>query len=180
MAGQGGFITVTIAGGDQFQIKARQIATWGMSVSSLEPAWTEVGEDLMADFARNMIQGGGFFGGGSRWPPLAPSTIKDKQRKGFGGMPIMWRTGALAESLADKGAEGNVFQAGADYVVVGSSLFYAKFHQSGSRKQKLTTTVTRVTGGYKLGAASVALLPQRMLVGISWTRKSLILRRLNV
>ena len=104
MAGQGGFITITISGGDQLRVRARQLATWGMSVSSLEPAWTEVGEDLMADFARNMIQGGGFFGGSSKWAPLAPSTIREKQRLGFGAMPIMWRTGALAESLAEKGA----------------------------------------------------------------------------
>lgn len=180
MAGQGGFITITISGGEQMRLRARQLATWGMSVESLEPAWTEVGEDLMADFARNMIQGGGFFGAGSKWPPLAASTIKDKQRKGFGAMPIMWRTGRLAESLSDKGAEGNVFQAGADYVVVGSSLFYAPYHQSGSRKQKLRTTVTKVKGGYQLGAESVAMLPKRQLVGISWTRRSLIVRRLNV
>ena len=179
MAGQGGFITITISGGDQLRVRARQLATWGMSVSSLEPAWVEVGEDLMADFARNMIRGGGFFGGGSKWAPLAPSTIREKQRLGYGAMPIMWRTGALAESLTDKGAAGNVFQAGADYVVVGSTLFYAKYHQFGSRKQKLRTTVTKVRGGYQLGAESVSMLPRRQLVGISWRRRSLIVRRLN-
>ena len=180
MAGQGGFITITISGGEQLRLKARQIATWGMSVSSLEPAWVEVGEDLQADFARNMIQGGGFFGGGSKWAPLAPSTIADKRRKGFGAMPIMWRTGDLAHSLSDKGAEGNVFRAGADYVVVGTTLYYAAYHQFGSRKQKLRTTVTKVRGGYQLGAESVAALPRRQLVGISWRRRSLIVRRLNV
>lgn len=179
MAGQGGFITVTISGGEQFALKARQLATWGMSIRSLEPAWEEVGEDLLGDFAQNMVRGGGFFGGGSKWPPLAASTIKEKQRLGYGAMPIMWRSGALAESLAEKDAPGNIFMVGPNSLVVGTSIFYAAFHQSGSKKQTLRTTVTKVRGGYKLGAESVSVLPRRQLVGISWARRSLIVRRLN-
>lgn len=179
MASQAGFITITISGGEQIQMRARQLATWGMSIQSLEPAWTEVGEDLLGDFAQNMVREGGMFGGGSRWPPLAESTLKDKARKGYGAMPMLWRTGALASSLSEKGAQGNIFRAGADYVVVGSSLFYAPFHQYGSRRRKLRTTVTKVRGGYKLGAESMATLPRRQIVGISWARRSLIVRRLN-
>lgn len=156
MAGQAGFITITVSGGEQIKLRARQLATWGMSIESLEPAWTEVGEDLLGDFALNMIAGGGMFGRGSRWAPLAPSTIVEKARAGFGHQPIMWRTGELAESLAEKDAPANIFRAGADYLVVGTSLFYAPYHQDGTRK-----------------------MPRRQLVGITWHRQSGILRRLN-
>lgn len=179
MANKGGFVIATISGGEQFQVRQRQLATWGMYVRSLEPAWEQIGEDLLGDFAQNMVRGGGFFGGGP-WAPLAESTIKDKQRQGYGMMPIMWRTGALADSLAEKDAPGNVFVTTPESVTVGTSVYYAQFHQHGSKKQKLRTTVTRVRGGYKLGAESVSVLPQRTLVGISWARRSLIIRRLNV
>lgn len=179
MAGKGGFITFTISGGEQFTRKARQFATWGQRIQNLEPAWTLVGEDLLGDFAQNMVREGGFFGGGSKWPPLAPSTIKEKAREGFGMMPMMWRTGALAESLAEKDAPGNIFMVSPNSLVVGTSIFYAPFHQYGSKKQKLRTTVKKVRGGYQLGAESVSVLPRRQLVGISWARRSLIVRRLN-
>lgn len=156
MAGSGGFILVTISGGEQFQLKARQLATWGMSIQSLEPAWQQVGEDLLGDFAQNMVRGGGMFGAGSRWPPLAASTIREKARLGYGAMPPLWRTGAMAASLAEKGAPGNILAAGPASLVVGTSIDYAGFHQQGTSK-----------------------MPARQIVGISWTRRSGILRRLN-
>lgn len=179
MAGQGGFITITISGGEQLQLKARQIATWGMLVQSLQPAFEQIGEDLLGDFAQNMVRGGGMFGTASRWPPLAPSTIADKERKGYGAMPPMWRTGALAHSLAERGVSGNIFEAGANYVVVGSSVEYAIYHQLGSRKTKTVVNSLRAEVPRHRRFSQVAVLPQRMLVGISWTRRSLIVRRLN-
>lgn len=179
MPGQAGFITITISGGEQLQIRARQLATWGVMMQSLQPAWELVGDDLRADFAQNMIAGGGQFGTASRWPPLAESTVKQKERLGFGHMPIMWRTGKLAHSLSEKGAEGNVFEAGADYLVVGTSIAYAPYHQYGSRRMKTVVNSLRVEVPRHRRFSQVSVLPQRMLVGISWTRRSMIVRRLN-
>lgn len=156
MAGSGGFILVEISGGEQFAIRARQLATWGMSVQSLEPAWQQVGEDFLGDFALNMVASGGLFGRASRWPPLAPSTIREKARLGYGEMPPLWRTGTLAASLAEKGAAGNILQAGPSSLVVGTSINYARYHQDGTSR-----------------------MPARQIVGISWTRRSGIIARLN-
>lgn len=184
MAGrQAGYVYITVSGGEQFKVLARQLATWGMFMRSLEPAFEQIGEDLLGDFARNMLYEGGTFmtgvRGGSRWPPLAPSTIKEKQRLGYGAEPMLWRTGALARSLSEKGGPGNIFRAGADYVVVGSSLFYAPFHQNGSRSMKTVTNTLRVDVPREWRFSEVKVLPQRMIVGISWVRKSGIARRLN-
>lgn len=179
MAGRGGFITITVSGGEQLQLRARQLATWGMAVRSLEPAFEEIGEDLLGDFAQNMVREGGMFGMGSRWPQLAPSTIKEKARLGYGAMPMLWRTGALAASLAEKGAAGNIFQAGADYVVVGSSLFYAPFHQFGSRRMKTIVNTLRVDVPRAWRFSEGQMLPKRQIVGISWARRSGIVRRIN-
>ncbi len=169
MAGQGGFITVTISGGEQLALRARQLATWGQSMQSLEPAWTLVGEDLLGDFAQNMIQEGGFFGsangpknmgeaffGGNYWPPLAASTLREKERLGYGGMPMLQREGHLLESLSRRGAPGNIFETGPNSLAVGTSIGYAGFHQNGTRK-----------------------MPSRRIVGIAWSRRDGILKRLN-
>lgn len=179
MAGQGGFITITISGGEQFALKARQLATWGVRIESLEPAFEEIGEDLLGDFAQNMAREGGFFGMGSRWPPLAASTLKEKARLGYGAMSMLWRTGELGESLSERGAPGNIFEAGPDSVTVGSSIFYAPFHQHGSRKTRTVVNSLRVEVPRHRRFSEVAVLPRRQIVGISWARRSLILRRLN-
>lgn len=179
MAGQAGFITITITGQEQLQLKARQLATWGMRMQTLAPAFELIGQDLLGDFAQNMVREGGFFGRDSRWPPLAPSTIKEKQRLGYGAMPMLWRTGALAASLAEKGAPGNIFEVGANYVAVGSSIPYAIFHQRGSRRTKTVVNSLRVEVPRHRRFSTVAVLPRRQIVGISWSRRSLILRRLN-
>lgn len=63
--------------------------------------------------------------GGGTWPPLAASTILDKERHGFPEFPLI-RTGALYESLTD-----------ADQAAVitpwtmtwGTDVPYAKYHQ---------------------------------------------------
>lgn len=183
--GGGGYITFTISDGGAMLNLQRRIMTWGIKITSLEPALEAVGLDLEGDFMQNMIAGGGLFMDGARgaaggkWAPLAPSTIREKQRLGYGEMPIMWRTGDLAESLAIRGAPGNIFEVDATHVSVGTSIFYARFHQDGSQKQTLRTTVQRVPGGFHLGAEMRPTLPRRMLVGIRWNRVALIVRRIN-
>ncbi len=156
MAGGGpGFITITISGAQQFDLKVRQFDSWGMAIRDLTPAWTEIGEDLLGDFAQNMVREGGFFGGGT-WPPLAASTIADKQRQGYGMMPMLWRTGELAESLSERNAPGNIFDARPDSLTVGTSVRYAGFHQYGTSR-----------------------MLRRSIVGISFARRSLIVKRLD-
>jgi len=60
---------------------------------------------------------------GPGWAPLAPATVEDRERHGFPGEhPILERTGALKRSLTVKGALGNVYEVGRDYMKVGSEL----------------------------------------------------------
>src|SRR5215469_6282911 len=96
---------VVAAAGGMFQIyftidgqqEVRQsLATFGRLIQSLEPAWDEVGHDLLGDFKLQFESEGGFFGGWSEWNALADATVRDRERHGYGGEgPIEVRTGRL-------------------------------------------------------------------------------------
>jgi hypothetical protein len=149
-----------------------EFASWTEHISDLSEPLELIGEDLLGDFAQNMVLEGGFFGGkrsylgeaGGRWTPLAggdttppTSTVAERERLGYGGAhPILWRTGALGHALAERGAAGNVFEVGPDRLTVGASLFYALFHQEGTSK-----------------------MPARPIVGLSRTRREGIVKRLG-
>jgi hypothetical protein len=51
----------------------------------------------------NLLGEGSMVGG---WLALTPGTIRDKERKGFGGKRIEERTGKLFRSLTEPGADG--------------------------------------------------------------------------
>lgn len=162
MAFTDGFLTLTISGGETIDLKVRQFGAFGKAISAdgLIPVWTQIGEDLQADFAVNMFsEGGQGFGGKGGWPQLKPSTVRDRERHGFeGAHPILWRKGTLGESLASKTAEGSVFKVTPNGVSVGTSIFYGGIHQSGSRDGKI---------------------PARPIVGLTWYRRSALVARLN-
>lgn len=61
---------------------------------------------------------------GAKWKPLAPATIKHRQKRHKTSiMKILQDTGALRRSIA--------YEAGNNYVKVGSVLKYARIHQFG-------------------------------------------------
>lgn len=153
----GGFldITFTVDGLDEVR---RSFVTWGKAIEDLTPAWQDVADDVRADFALNMIGEGALFGGdGGKggWAPLSPRTVREKARAGYGAMPILWRRGTLGESLAIKGAEGNVSVVTATGVTLGTDIPYAHYHQEGTRK-----------------------MPARKIVGLTWQRKAGVVKRL--
>lgn len=172
MAFTDGFLTITISGGETIERKVRQFATFGKLVSAegLIPVWTQIGEDLLADFGSNFIGEGRLafsatptgrakagFGGRSGWPQLAPSTVAERKRLGIGGAhPILWRTGTLAESLMERDAAGNIFEVTPRGVKVGSSIFYAGWHQDGTPH-----------------------MPARPIVGLTRNRQTALVKRLN-
>jgi phage gpG-like protein len=150
----GGFVRITFQIDGLPEIR-RRLASWGASIQTLEPAWQDVGDALTADFMLNMIGEGGVFAR-KMWPQLAPSTVADRLRKGYGGAhPILQRTGALALSLL-RGGPGNVFQTTPNSLVVGTNIAYAGFHQRGTSK-----------------------MPARPVVGMSFARRGLIVRTLG-
>lgn len=163
MAGENGFLNVSVSISGLEIIP--QLTTFGVAISDLSPAFEQIGHDLQDDFMANFVQQGGLFGMTSRsylgadagpWKPLAASTIQERIRLGFGPEPILWRTGALMESLTDRDADGAIFDVGPDHLTVGSDLFYAGFHQEGTSK-----------------------MPARPMVGLSWTRGQAIKNRLR-
>lgn len=155
----GGFITLSLnyEGRDGVETMARQFATWGAQISDLSEPLTAIGEDLLGDFAVNVVTEGGWFAPGGAWAPLAPSTVSERERLGFGGpSPILVRTGQLAASLASRDAAGNVFEVTATSLLVGSEDRTAGYHQRGTRR-----------------------MPRRPIVGITFRRRSEIVRRIG-
>lgn len=143
-------ITFDVAGIAKVQ---QSFATYGADVSDLSVPFAQIGDDLQADFALNMASEGGLFAGG--WAPLLEKTIQERVRKGYGAGPILYRTGELAHSLSGDG-NGAVKEVTPTSVTVGTDVFYGKFHQTGTRRN----------------------LPARRIIGLSWARRSLIVRRL--
>src|SRR5260221_5243779 len=100
-----------------------------------------------------MASEGALFAGafaGSQWAPLAESTVRSRGS----AHPILWRTGALGASLADRGGPGNGFNVGSDFLEGGTSLEDALFPQQGTRT-----------------------MLARRVVGLVWERGSRIVRR---
>lgn len=85
----------------------------------------EMNDELRAEYTRqnreNLLGEGALVGG---WRPLTAGTVRDKQRKGYGGKRIEERTGNLFRSLTESGADGFIEQVSEREIVYGSSLPY--------------------------------------------------------
>lgn len=96
----------------------------------------ESGAEVQREF--NEVQQGQFQSGGARgssgaWKPLAASTERARARRNPFVFPLQ-RTGALMNSLTRAEAEGSVYIATKDELTLGSSLPYARFHQTGTKR----------------------------------------------
>lgn len=95
-------------------------------VQDFTPAWEKVGEDFKRTVNEQFTTEGGR--GGTRWKPLAPSTIR---QKGAGGS-ILVRTGALRSSVT--GGPGYIKSISARRTTFGTSDRKAVFHQFGTSR----------------------------------------------
>lgn len=160
--GESGYVRIRFQVEGQKEI-VRRLATFGQQIETLAPAWEQVGQDLLDDFAANFAQEGGFFRKSANWPQLAPATVKDRLRRGYGGAhPMLERTGLLRQSVSERGTPGNVFLVEANSLTIGTSYPVAKWHQDGTRRKDGTQR-----------------MPARPVVGISWNRRSAIVKRLG-
>ena len=125
--GPGLLLSITVDGVEVVHRKFRALE--GM-VQDLSKAWEQVGAELRSDFAINMLTEGGRY---APWPELADSTIKEKARK-YPGAPMEWRTGMLADSLADEGAPGNITEIHAMSAIFGTRIPYAGFQHFGTSR----------------------------------------------
>lgn len=70
--------------------------------------------------------------GGGDWPALAPSTIRQRISRGYGGpAPILIQSGKLYTSLFP-GAAGNLIYADPFGFDAGTDVFYSAYHQHGT------------------------------------------------
>ncbi len=103
--------------------KLRQrLKTAAEKLKDMRPLWSSVGmyvqrQTIKERFDKEQTPEG------EKWKPLAPTTIKRKKRHKRGQMKILHDTGELRKSIT--------YEAGNDYVKVGSKLKYARTHQFG-------------------------------------------------
>ena len=87
---------------------------------------------IRADF--HAVEARRFADEGPGWAPLAPSTVLERQRLGYGGEhPILHRTGLLSGSLTSDGP-GSVTRVDPDVLFIGTDVPYAHWHQTGGTK----------------------------------------------
>jgi hypothetical protein len=97
-------------------------------LSDMTPAWPAV----LATFREIMREVFATEGAssGAKWPELAESTVKDREREGFGGRhPILARTHTLERALTTEGGASFVVQQ-PNYFAIAVDLDYFKYHQS--------------------------------------------------
>ena len=150
---QGGFITITVSGHD---VVRRKLVTWGTTIADLTPAWEQIGDDLRMDFLTQFIEEGGYYGKGSQWAPLRPATIADRARQGYGPGPKLWRGGYLIYSVISQNRPGNITEIHSDWAAFGTAVEYAGYLHYGTSR-----------------------MVARQVVGVSWKRKSGIVRVMN-
>lgn len=116
-------ISVKVEGLSKVQQKLKVTAD---KLHSLKPFWQTVGmyvqrQTIKERFDKEKSPDG------QKWKPLAPATIKHRKKRHKGGnMKILQDTGELRRSIA--------YEAGDNYVKVGSKLKYARTHQFGRGK----------------------------------------------
>lgn len=109
----------------------KALGNFQASLADQSPALRRVADDFREMIARQFSSEGR--AEGTPWAPLAPSTLR-RRRPGSTGAPILQSSGALLRSLTAPGAPGHVEQLEDQSLAIGSSLPYALFHQTGTRR----------------------------------------------
>ncbi len=99
------------------------------SLSDWSPALRAIAREVLASFAARQFETQGE-AGGVKWADLAPSTLRARKRP---GALSLYRTGSLLRSFLGLGAE-HVEDLSEKKLLWGSSVPYARFHQSGTGK----------------------------------------------
>jgi len=111
--------SVVIDGSDVAQF----ISQFGGRANNMRPAMADVGETLLG-YVKEELETSGH----GRFPPLAPSTLRQKARKGYPAKPL-FATGAMAAS--------NVAEVGNDFADVFNTKTYSVFHTSHAPRTRL-------------------------------------------
>lgn len=142
---------------------SRDLAAFGQRVATMSPAWQQVGEALLQDFAKNFESEGGVFGAWSKWAPLAASTQRERQRLGYGpDHPILQRTGRLYLGVTTKDAPDNVFEVRDNGLTIGTTTPYAGYHNSSGARTRLPRRAIIALSADRQGFGD----PRKSVVGI--------------
>lgn len=123
---------VKLLGGEiSFNLEGRGIEAWRerlegfrTKATNLQPVFDEFGQYMLASINRNFQNEGR----PRKWPALAPSTIQQRTRQGYGAGPILYRTGRL-----QRGFRVNT---GSTYMRIVNDTPYFKYHQQDKRRGK--------------------------------------------
>ena len=105
-----------------------KIAGWAERIGTLAGAFGGIVADFHATETRRFAEEG------PGWQQLAPRTVAERARQGYGGEHmILHRTGLLEGSLSSAGP-GSVQRVSPDELFVGTDVPYAHWHQTGGSK----------------------------------------------
>ena len=71
-----------------------------------------------------------------KWKELAPSTLANKRKKGFGNKEILERTGNLRRGMSSKNHSDNISKTGRAFGQFGSENEYGNFHDDIKKPRK--------------------------------------------
>lgn len=105
----------------------RELLRIGRYAGDATPAFAAIGDYLIEETKLQFATQGGHASGG--WRPLKPVTLDRKRRLGL-RLAILQETGALLDSLTQKGDANMLFEPSRDQLLFGSKLPYAEVHQN--------------------------------------------------
>lgn len=117
-------VEISLAGDKQV---SRELLRFGERALMARPAFEAIGELLLTVEQHQFASEGRFASGG--WAPLAESTLAQKT-----GPSILDETGELRASLTERGDPHQIFDVGDEYLLFGTDLDYAGYHQTGTSR----------------------------------------------
>lgn len=101
------------------------------NISDLRPVWDRI-ERAFNRIEDEQFKSEGAKGRTGRWKPLSRRYAERKAVE-FPGMPILQRSGRLYKALTGKSSDAVVVKTKEEFAI-GTNLFYAAFHQTGTSK----------------------------------------------
>jgi len=143
-----------------------QAAIEGMqsNLSDLRPAWRQVHQVLLR-FEREVFRSEGAYTG-RPWQPLTPEYAARKQSR-WGRRPILQASQRMFRSFTDAGHDEHVFEMTPTRMIFGSRVFYARYHQDGTRARRTgvpRTPLQRSASGQLMRRPGMAPRPPLPLI----------------
>lgn len=102
-------------------------------MEDLTPVWDFVHSAWLGEMTQQFATQGSYIDG-EEWAPLNPDYARRKLAHFHVPAPygILYRTGRLMEALSQSAAEAHVYEARPDSALLGATVPYGKYHQTGT------------------------------------------------